>query len=92
VNVARKLIQERLTVMPSPRKLLFYDGSITESNVRNTVTPNKQKLQNYWGFGLFPSSGILENTKFRKLDLFPSSGEGGGEDTYSVGPLRKRYS
>jgi hypothetical protein len=27
---------------------------------------------------------------FRKLDLFPSSGEGGGEDTYSVGPLRKR--
>jgi hypothetical protein len=24
---------------------------------------------------------------FRKLDLFPSSGEGGGEDTYSVGPL-----
>jgi hypothetical protein len=24
---------------------------------------------------------------FRKLDLFQSSGEGGGEDTYSVGPL-----
>jgi hypothetical protein len=36
-------------------------------------------------FGLFPSSGMLENTTFRKLDLFPSSGEGGGEDTYSVG-------
>jgi hypothetical protein len=44
--------------------------------------------QNYWGFGLFPSSGILENMTFRKLDLFPSSREGGGEDTYSVGPLR----
>jgi hypothetical protein len=29
----------------------------------------------------------LENTTFRKLDLFPSSGEGG--DTYSVGSLRK---
>jgi hypothetical protein len=43
----------------------------------------------YWGFGLFPSSGILENTTFRKLDLFPTSGEGGGEGTYSVGPLRK---
>jgi hypothetical protein len=40
--------------------------------------------QNYWVFGLFPSSGIPENTTFRKLDLFPSSGEGGGEDTYSV--------
>jgi hypothetical protein len=45
--------------------------------------------QNYWVFGLFPSSGILENTTFRKLDLFPSSGEGLGEDIYSVGPLRK---
>jgi hypothetical protein len=32
----------------------------------------------------------LENTSFWKLDLFPSSGEeGGGEDTYSVGSLRK---
>jgi hypothetical protein len=35
--------------------------------------------QNYWVFGLFPLSGILENTAFRKLDQFPSSGEGGGE-------------
>jgi hypothetical protein len=43
--------------------------------------------QNYcfFFFLLFPSSGILENTTFRKLDLFPFSGEGGGEDTYSVG-------
>jgi hypothetical protein len=48
--------------------------------------------QNLWAFGLFPLSGILENTTFRKLDLFPSSGEGGGEDTYSVGPLRKSWS
>jgi hypothetical protein len=45
--------------------------------------------QNYWDFGLFPSSDILENTTFRKLDLFPSSDEGGGEDTYSVGPVRE---
>jgi hypothetical protein len=44
------------------------------------------RTQNYWVFGPFPSSGILENKTFRKLDLFPSSGEGGGEDTYSVGP------
>jgi hypothetical protein len=34
--------------------------------------------QNYWVFGLLPSSGILENTTFRKLDLFPFSGEGRG--------------
>jgi hypothetical protein len=32
--------------------------------------------QNYWVFGLCPSSGILKNTTFRKLDLFPYSGEG----------------
>jgi hypothetical protein len=44
--------------------------------------------QNYWFFGLFPLPGILENTKFRKPDLFPSSDEGGGKDTYSDGPLR----
>jgi hypothetical protein len=37
-------------------------------------------IQNYWVFGHFSSSGILRNrnTTFRKLDLFPSSGEGGG--------------
>jgi hypothetical protein len=36
--------------------------------------------QNYWSFGLFPSSGVLgsRNTMFQKMDLFPSSGEGGG--------------
>jgi hypothetical protein len=48
-------------------------------------------FQDYWVFGLCPSSGILKtqkNTMFRKLDLFPFSGEGTG-DTYSVGPLRK---
>jgi hypothetical protein len=33
--------------------------------------------QNFWVFGLFPSSGSLENTTFRKLDLLPSSGGGG---------------
>jgi hypothetical protein len=36
--------------------------------------------QDYRDFGLRPSSGILKKTlknpTFRKLDLFPSSGEG----------------
>jgi hypothetical protein len=32
---------------------------------------------NYEGLGLCPSSGILKSTKFRKLDLFASSGDGG---------------
>jgi hypothetical protein len=34
-------------------------------------------FQNFWDFGLVPSSGILENTTFLQLDLFPSSGEKG---------------
>jgi hypothetical protein len=29
-----------------------------------------------WLFGPCPSSGIVKNTTFRKLDLFPSSGVG----------------
>jgi hypothetical protein len=33
-----------------------------------------------------------KNTTFRKLDLFPSSGEGVGEDIYSVGPLSESES
>jgi hypothetical protein len=48
----------------------------------------KGKVQNYcFFFLLYPSSGILETTMFRKLDLFPSSGEVGGVDSYSVGLL-----
>jgi hypothetical protein len=34
--------------------------------------------QDYWVFGLCPSSGVLKNTTFRKLDVFPTSGEGWG--------------
>jgi hypothetical protein len=47
--------------------------------------------QVYWVFGPYPLSNIQKtqkNTKFRKLDLFPSSDEGVGV-TYSVGPIRK---
>jgi hypothetical protein len=45
--------------------------------------------QNYWVFGLCPSSGILETRKHTvsESDLFLSSSEGG--DTYSVRSLRK---
>jgi hypothetical protein len=39
--------------------------------------------QGYWVSGLCPLPGILKNTAFWKLDLFPSSDEGVG-DTYSV--------
>jgi hypothetical protein len=37
------------------------------------------RTQNYWIFGLIPLCGVLgsRKTTFRKLDLFPSSGERG---------------
>jgi hypothetical protein len=43
--------------------------------------------RDYWVLGLCPSSGILNDATFRKLDLFPSWGEGVG-DTCSVGSVR----
>jgi hypothetical protein len=46
---------------------------------------------NCWVFGLCPFSGILtklENTTFRKLDLFPSSGYG-WETATLLGPLER---
>jgi hypothetical protein len=49
-------------------------GSCRYYKVLTTV----YNTQRYWVFGLCPSSGfeITENTTFRKLDLFPSSGDG----------------
>jgi hypothetical protein len=41
---------------------------------------DKHDCRDYWILGLSPSSGILMNTTFQLLDLFPSSGEG-VEDT-----------
>jgi hypothetical protein len=43
--------------------------------------------QNCWVSVPCPSSGILENTTFRKLDLFLSSGE--GETPTLLGPLER---
>jgi hypothetical protein len=42
----------------------------------------------YCFFLLCPSSGIVKNTTFQNLDLFPSPGEEVG-DTYSLGSIRK---
>jgi hypothetical protein len=59
------------------------------SLVRITEALLVQNSQNYCFFLLFPSSGILENTTFRKLDLFQFSGEGGGKTPTQLGPLEK---
>jgi hypothetical protein len=76
------------------RKILVDDlGKWKNSgrSVSHSLTDEQRALiQDYWVFGLRPSSGIKKkggggNTTFRKLDLFPSSSEGAG-DTYSFGP------
>jgi hypothetical protein len=50
---------------------------------------NSTYYRDYWVFGLRPSSSIVNNKMFLKLDRFPSAGEGVG-DTYSVGSARKK--
>jgi hypothetical protein len=57
-------------------------SKVLESPDSNTVLVAviRSSLRNYWGFGLCPSSDILktlEDTTFRKPDLFPSSGKAG---------------
>jgi hypothetical protein len=46
-------------------------------------------IRNFWVSGLYLSSGVWRNTTFWELDLFPSSGKKGEEDTYSLGPLER---
>jgi hypothetical protein len=45
--------------------------------------------ENYWIFGNFPSPGILENRKHHVLETGAVSILRWGEDTHSVGLLRK---
>jgi hypothetical protein len=50
----------------------------------------KQNLEQFWDylvFGLCPSSNILKNTTFKKLELFPSSGDVVWDTCY-VGSVR----
>jgi hypothetical protein len=49
----------------------------------------KSSAQNYWVFGHFQSSSILENRKNEISETGSVSILRWGEDTYSVGPLRK---
>jgi hypothetical protein len=76
----------------SPLKVYRCFGGTYRLQLQGRRISPARSTHNYSFFGLFLSSGILENrnTTFRKLDLFPSSGE--GEDTYSVGALRKSWS
>jgi hypothetical protein len=49
---------------------------VGEKLIQNFSFKTWKEDSDYWDFGRCPSSGILKNTTFRKLDLLPSSGEG----------------
>jgi hypothetical protein len=70
----RQYTEETNSVLEKPTALLYNIGAGIGYHWINGFA---FWTQNYWAFGLFPSSGVLEsrNTMFRKLDLFPSSGE-----------------
>jgi hypothetical protein len=58
-----------------------------EINQANRKEDDKKKLLGFWTLSNVQYSEKLGNTMFRKLNMFPSSGEKGG--TYSVGFLRE---
>jgi hypothetical protein len=61
-------------------------SSFTRKNIDSIKVKGSLITRDYWIFGLSPSPGIVKNTAFRKLDVFPSS-RGEGRDTYSVGSV-----
>jgi hypothetical protein len=47
------------------------------------------ELLSFWTLSIVRYSKKLKNTTFRKLDLFPSPGQGGGETPSQLGPLER---
>jgi hypothetical protein len=103
LHKSTKKCHGRITIESSVVKLSLSDTRITGNDGVNITSgeeeiplrnSGKQNLciRKYWVLGLRPSSGILkelENTKFRKLDLFPSSDERGRETPTLLGPLER---
>jgi hypothetical protein len=73
-------------IMYQPEYHMLCDGTetLTILNYRIIIVQNSQNFS-----GLFPSSCIPKNMTFRKLDLFPSSGEGGEKTPTQLGPLER---
>jgi hypothetical protein len=47
------------------------------------------ELLSFWTLFIVQYSKKLENTAFRKLDVFPSSGRGGGRTPSQLGPTER---
>jgi hypothetical protein len=56
----------------------------------NIIIVSKQHvLAELFGFGIFPSSGILQNTTFRKVDLFRLQVKVEEKTPTQLGPLER---
>jgi hypothetical protein len=66
-----------------------YPGILLETMREITAIIRQHNWRDLWVFGLCPPFDIIKNTTFRKLDLFPSSGEG-WETSTLLGPLEIR--
>jgi hypothetical protein len=80
--------QLSVPVYPEEHKFKITASEVTSLMARMILTIIIN--QNYWVFGLFPSSGILDTRKHDVLETgCVSVLRWRGEDTYSVGSLRK---
>jgi hypothetical protein len=74
-------------------KLIFINQNMQEMYTYKTLLyvwcRQISYAQNYWVFGLFPSSGILEITTFRKLYLFRPQVKVKVKTPTQLGPLKR---
>jgi hypothetical protein len=83
------VLEVGLILRESP-EVPFTFNQVTLSFVAGThfiIISLSLSTRDYWVLGFYSSSGILQNTTFRKLDLFPPTGEGVA-NTWSVGSVR----
>jgi hypothetical protein len=73
-------------MLPVLREITVVKMASTKEKTYYTVVQNSQNFS-----GLFPSSCIPKNTTFPKLDLFPSSGEGGEKTPTQLGPVERAH-
>jgi hypothetical protein len=66
---------------------LLTDSDIVACLQPEIWTQNSKEWLSFWNLSIVRFSKKLDDISFRKLGLFPFSGE--GEDTYSVGSHRK---
>jgi hypothetical protein len=69
--------------------MALYPSTTAVSSLNPPYSRNLIHTQNYWVFGLSPSSGILKNRKHKVLETGSVSVLMWGGATYSVGSLRK---